>query len=164
MKTIPGIIKIEKQVKIILVFFMAALIVSGLTAIPLKMELEFLTSKIPNEGLVGEWLYKVYAALQNVYDEAPFLAYGMDWLAFAHVVIAITFIGPLMNPVKNIWVIQFGMIACLSVIPLAMIAGYFRDIPMFWRLIDCSFGIIGMIPLLICYRKVRKIESLMQRV
>jgi hypothetical protein len=28
----------------------------------------------------------------------PFLAYGTDWLAFAHIVIAVFFIGPLVKP------------------------------------------------------------------
>jgi len=33
-----------------------------------------------------------------------------------------------------------------------------RGIPFYWRLIDCTFGVLGAIPLLICLRWVRQIE------
>ena len=79
-----------------------------------------------------------------------FLAYGTDWLAFAHLAIAVAFIGPWIDPVRNKWVITFGLVACAGVIPLALIAGYVRGIPIGWRLIDCSFGVFGAIPLLLC--------------
>ncbi|HUM46348.1 MAG TPA: hypothetical protein PLD84_05440, partial [Chitinophagales bacterium] len=80
----------------------------------------------------------------------PFMAYGTDWLAFAHIVIAIAFLGPYKDPIKNSWVIDWGLINCILVIPLALIAGPIRDIPFFHQLIDCSFGIIGFIILFIC--------------
>ena len=83
----------------------------------------------------------------------------MIWLAFAHLVIAVGFIGPLIDPVKNIWVIQFGMIACAMVIPLALIAGPIRDIPWWWRMVDCSFGVLGIIPLYLCYRNIKKLAA-----
>ncbi|MBA3972556.1 MAG: hypothetical protein H0X46_10550, partial [Bacteroidetes bacterium] len=87
------------------------------------------------------------------------LAYGTDWLAFSHIVIAMAFIGPLIDPVKNIWVIQFGIIACVMVFPLALIAGPIRHIPFYWQLIDCSFGLFGAIPLIICYRHIKALEK-----
>ena len=90
----------------------------------------------------------------------PFLFYGYDWLAFAHFVLAILFIGPLRDPVRNKWVIEFGMIACLLIIPFALVAGHFRGIPFWWRLVDCSFGIAGLVPLIICYRKINRLEEL----
>ena len=34
-------------------------------------------------------------------------------------VIAIVFIGPLRDPVKNVWVVEFGMIACALVVPFS---------------------------------------------
>ena len=86
------------------------------------------------------------------------MLYGYDWLAFAHFVLAILFIGPYNDPVKNIWVIEFGLIACVLIFPLAFIAGYFRSIPIGWQLIDCSFGVFGFIPLWICYRKIKLFE------
>ena len=102
----------------------------------------------------------MYNALRDTNVKYPFLAYGYDWLAFAHLVIAVAFIGVLQDPVRNKWVVQFGRIACIMVFPLAFTAGMIRGIPVFWRLIDCSFGLIGLIPLTICYRKIQKLESL----
>jgi hypothetical protein len=92
--------------------------------------------------------------LQQTNARYPFLAYGTDWLAFAHIMLAILFIGPWRDPAKNIWVIDFGILACLGVIPLALIAGQIRGVPIGWRLIDCSFGLIAIIPLWICRRTV----------
>jgi len=85
------------------------------------------------------------------------LAYGYDWLAFAHIVIALFFIGPLKDPVKNIWVIEWGMLACVAVLPLAFIAGGVRGIPFYWKCIDCSFGIFGIIPLYLLRKWIKKL-------
>jgi hypothetical protein len=89
----------------------------------------------------------------------PFLQYGTDWLAFAHLAIAVAFIGPWRDPVRNRWVITFGLIACAGVVPLALIAGAVRGIPMAWRLVDCSFGVFGCVPLLMARRHVQWMES-----
>ena len=61
---------------------------------------------------------------------SPFLGYGTDWLAFGHFVIAIVFIGPLRDPVKTVWVVEFGMIACVLVVPFALVMGGVRGIPL----------------------------------
>ncbi len=106
------------------------------------------------------WVTRVHDALEDTGKRYPFLAYGTDWLAFAHLVLAIVFIGPWRDPIRNKWVFQFGVIACASVITLALIAGPIRGIPFPWRLIDCSFGVFGAIPLLICLQKIRLIENL----
>lgn len=142
-----------------LIFFIIGLFLSGLTAIPLETELRFLSRSISPETSMGLWIDRVLVAITNVNREFPFMSYGSDWLAFAHFVLAILFIGPYRNPVRNKWVIEFGMIACLLVIPYALIAGHFRGIPVWWRLIDCCFGLIGLIPLAICYRKIDILES-----
>lgn len=76
------------------------------------------------------WLGKIRDALTEINAKYPFIAYGTDWLAFAHFVIAILFIGPLRDPVKNIWVVEFGMIACVLVVPFALIMGDVRGIPL----------------------------------
>lgn len=137
------------------------MILSGITAFPLETELGWLLHKFDTkEGVMYHWLSTTYNAIKNTNDTYPQLAYGSDWLAFAHIVIAVAFIGPLIDPVKNIWIIQFGRIACVMVFPLAFIAGPIRHIPFFWQLIDCSFGIIGLIPLTICYRKIKILEAM----
>jgi hypothetical protein len=80
------------------------------------------------------------------------MAYGTDWLAFGHFVIAIAFVGALRDPMRNIWLFQFGMIACVLLVPYAFVCGGLRGIPILWRLIDCSFGVFGFIPLWLSQR------------
>ena len=80
-----------------------------------------------------------------------------DWLVFAHIVIALAFIGPLRDPVKNLWTIEWAMLACLLVIPLALICGPLRGIPAFWQVIDCAFGVIGILPLAYCRHTIKKL-------
>jgi len=155
--------QIERNIKAIkgwLVVFMIVLAVSGITAIPLKAELSMATKFFNDESSIGQWLNQILDAVKETSDKFPYLFYGYDWLAFAHVVIAIAFIGPYNDPVKNKWVIEFGAICCLLIVPFALIAGYLRCIPFWWRLIDCSFGIVGLIPLGVCHNKITAIENL----
>ena len=140
-----------------ILLFIFCLAISGLTAIPVDAQLSFLFRFTPNESSLTSWLNRVLSAYREVAANHPFLLYGYDWLAFAHVVLALLFIGPYKNPVRNIWVLQFGLIACLLVIPTAFIAGHFRGIPLGWRLIDCVFGVFGFAVLWICYRKTAQL-------
>ena len=153
-------IKDLKLIRTLLLAFMIILFLSGVTALPVKAELDFLLRFIPAESGMGYWLGKVLSSYREVQVEAPFLLYGYDWLAFAHFVLAILFIGPYRDPVRNIWVIEFGLIACVLILPLAFIAGYFRGIPIGWQLIDCSFGIIGFVPLWICYTRIKMLSRI----
>lgn len=153
--------QLETKIHKLLVFFIAALIFSGLTALPIEWQLqiahEFIDQWKLNNSLT-HWINRVYVGVRDVNHHYPFVAYGTDWLAFAHIMIAIVFIGPLRDPVKNIWVVQFGLIACLCIFPFAFIAGAVRGIPIFWRLIDCSFGLIGGLILWKSYRLIRAME------
>jgi hypothetical protein len=142
-----------------IMLFMAALIISGITALPLEKELNFIISKFPFEGSIKGWFEEIRLAVQQTGKNYPFLFYGYDWLAFAHFILAILFIGPYRNPVKNKWVIEFGIIACLLVLPFAFIAGSYRGMPFWWQLIDCSFGVIGLIPLVIVLRNIKTMET-----
>lgn len=151
---------LRKQIKALIVFFMVALALSGITAFPLETELVWLTEQLPQNSDLFFWINKVYLALKDTNVKYPYLAYGYDWLAFAHLVIAVAFIGPLKDPVRNIWIIEFGMIACVMIFPLAFIAGWVRGIPLYWQLIDCSFGVIGLVPLKICHNKIKQLEKL----
>ena len=154
-----------RRIRVWLALFIVGLVLSGLTAFPLERELRILVSTSgcsqpsePASALCG-WLLRVRDALAVTNERYPFIAYGTDWLAFAHLTIAVAFIGPLRDPIRNKWVITFGLIACAGVIPLALIAGCIRGIPFYWRLIDCSFGVVGAIPLIICRRYVAKLEA-----
>ncbi len=146
-----------------IVIFMVGLVVSGVTAFPLAWELSLAShtlhaSPAPDfaPGFV-EWVDRVHRALEDT-ARYPFLSYGTDWLAFAHLVIAVAFIGPLVDPVRNIWVLRFGMIACAGIVPLALIAGAVRGIPLGWQLIDISFGVLGVIPLVFAHRLTLRME------
>ena len=149
-----------QQIRAWMIFFMISLFLSGLTAMPAESELAFLSRCFSPETRIGAWIDKVYTGVANTNKEYPFIAYGYDWLAFAHFTLAVLFIGPYRHPVRNKWVIEFGMIACVLIIPFALITGYFRGIPFWWQMIDCSFGIIGLLPLNIVYRKIKQLETL----
>ncbi|HEY4289416.1 MAG TPA: hypothetical protein VGN00_20080 [Puia sp.] len=154
-------LKQKKLVRRWIIFFIIALVFSGLTAFALQTELSWLSGLRPGSvgGAAYDWVEKVFEALKDINNRYPFLAYGYDWLAFAHLVIAVAFFGPLLDPVRNKWIIQFGIIACVMVFPLALIAGAVRGIPICWRLIDCSFGVVGLVPLRICYKKIKILEK-----
>src|ERR1700676_3002290 len=106
-----------RRIRVWLAIFVAGLLLSGVTAFPLVSELHWLVASLHKSSLLGaarsihllHWLERGEAALSLTNDRYPFLAYGTDWLAFAHVVIAIAFIGPYIDPVRNKWVITFGL-------------------------------------------------------
>lgn len=156
-----------RRIRIWLAIFVAGLILSGVTAFPLQTETRWLVAALQTDAVshaagsssLLAWVERVNDALTITDAAYPFLAYGTDWLAFAHLVIAVAFIGPYTDPVRNKWVITFGLIACAGVIPLALIAGSIRGIPFGWRLIDCSFGVFGCIPLSICRRSISALEE-----
>jgi hypothetical protein len=149
--------KTIQLIRRLLLLLMIILFLSGLTAVPVEAELSFLLKIFSSPTQLHEWLEKVLSAYKKLNDDTPFLLYGYDWLAFAHLILAILFIGPYRDPVKNIWVIEFGMIACILIFPLAFIAGPFRGIPLGWTLIDCSFGVFGLLPLWLCYSKTKQL-------
>jgi hypothetical protein len=159
--------KLYRRIRFLLFFFISALVVSGVTAIPLTRESALLNLLLGKGTIVStilpafsEWVSFVDQGLQTVSRDFPFINYGTDWLAFAHIMIAIAFLGPLRDPVKNIWVVEFGMIACVLIVPTALIFGTLRGIPPFWQMLDCSFGILGVVPLYIIRRDTRRLMAL----
>jgi hypothetical protein len=157
----------EKEIRKIrsyLLLFSIALFLSGATAIPAETELVFLLSLFPQSSTLSHFLVTIKEGVLQTSVQYPFIFYGYDWLAFAHFMLAVLFIGPIRDPLGNKWVIEFGMISCALVIPFAMIAGYFRGIPFWWRLVDCSFGIVGIIPLYACYKKIIRVEHTLHKI
>ncbi len=156
-----------KRIRILLVLFIAGLILSGLTAFALEYEMSSLSAWLPQPDATPAntyagfhaWILRIKTGLHATNENYPFIAYGTDWLAFAHLVLAVLFVGPYLDPVRNKWVITFGLIACVLVIPLALICGALREIPLGWRLIDCSFGIVGFVPLYIIRRYTARLEA-----
>jgi len=152
--------QLKRSIRNWILLFIVCLIASGLTAFPIETELALIlkyTRWLP-PGL-HTWMHQTYIAINATNTSFPQLSYGTDWLAFAHLIIGIVFLGVMKDPVRNVWILQTGVLACILVIPVALIAGYIREIPFFWQMIDCSFGIIGLIPLVICLHKVRELEK-----
>ena len=155
-----------RRIKIFTWLFIIGLVISGATAIPLVSEVDVLArifgasdTQPQSSNAMAGWFMRVQTALHSVNDQYPFLFYGTDWLAVGHFVIAIAFSGALRDPVRNSWLFTFGIISCVLLVPYALIFGAVRGIPFWWRLIDCSFGIFGMIPLFLCKRWVAELEA-----
>lgn len=156
-----------KRIRVWLIAFVVCLVLSGATAFPLVTELRLLDASLdgwasPVADLLpglAEWIHRVEGGVRAADEQAPYLLYGTDWLAFAHLVIAVAFYGPYRDPVRNVWVVEFGMIACVGIIPLALVCGPLRDIPFWWSVIDMSFGVIGILPLLHVRGLIKRLEA-----
>lgn len=160
---------LRQRIRYLLIFFVVALVASGLTAFPLVWEVNLL-NQFMGAAQVGhwwpamaEWIARIAAGVGETNARYPFIFYGTDWLAFAHLMIALAFWGPIKDPIRNIWVIEFGLLACLSIIPLALIFGPLRSIPPFWLAIDCSFGVFGLVPLWLARRDVLRLTRLSEK-
>lgn len=160
---------LRRRIKLLTWCFIAGLVFSGATALPLVTELDWMVQFSGARQLVDSagttnapawalWLTQVQTTLHATSRDHPILFYGTDWLAFGHFVIALSFIGALRNPVRNRWLFDFGLIACVLVIPYALALGALRGIPLWWRLVDCSFGVLGFIPLWFCRKWTGEIE------
>ena len=148
--------------------FIFGLVASGLSAFPLEMETALLNRWFGINESIGPasilfnlrmFIATVHYGIHQTYENFPFFGYGTDWLGFGHLVIAAFFILPFLDPIRYRAVLKIGLGACGGVIALALICGPIRGIPFFWTLIDCSFGIIGAIPLLYCLRLTRKLDD-----
>jgi hypothetical protein len=160
---------LRRRIKLLVWLFIVGLVLSGATAIPLVTGLDWLVDITGAElanlpwGTPGHawanWLVQVRDAVREVNVKYPFLLYGTDWLAFGHFVIALAFVGALRDPVRNRWLFTFGLLACALVVPYAFVFGAVRGIPVWWRLIDCSFGVIGFAPLWFCRKWAKELEA-----
>ncbi|MDQ1076173.1 MULTISPECIES: hypothetical protein [Microbacterium] len=154
-----------RRVRFCLTVVVVGLVVSGVTAFPLREELALARDVLAqlNVGsiLPGAvwWVNRVAEGLDATAAAYPFISYGTDWLAFAHLLIAVAFLGPLVDPVRNAWVIVWGLIACAGIVPLAAIAGALRGLPLGWQLIDMSFGVVAAVPLVLALVWTRRLAS-----
>jgi hypothetical protein len=152
--------------RIWLILFSTALILAGTTAIfpreglrllsPIFLPGSILASIWPS---MAQWLTQVQQAIEETYDKYPFLAYGYDWLAFGHYIISIPFIMAIRNTRQIPWVINYGIFACIAVLPFAIVFGAIRGIPLFWRGVDTLFGIGGLIVLFFLRKQFNRPSS-----
>jgi len=150
----------HRRIRLNIIIVIIGLALSGITAYPLTAELAFISRNINLFPAFSEpWLLKISGSVSYVSVHYPWLNYGTDWLAFAHIMLAILFAGALKDPVKNNWVIEFGILACILIIPEALIAGSIRGIPFFWQMIDCCFGLIGIVPLWLARRGISSLKN-----
>ncbi|HWA26862.1 MAG TPA: hypothetical protein VG734_14480 [Lacunisphaera sp.] len=144
--------------RVALAVFLAGLVFSGLTAGPLLMEIRLLSewlgirdpANYPQLSGLAHWIAFVRFGLEQTYARFPFFGYGTDWLAFGHLASAAFFVRPFFKPLESDWVLRTGLCICAAVVPVALVAGQIREIPVTWRLVDCSFGVFGSLPLLYC--------------
>jgi hypothetical protein len=148
-------------IRVCIIGAMVIIALSGITAFPLARETAFLDHTLQDPGLRA-WLPPALVAFIGTVAQGvaattaqyPFIFYGTDWLAFGHLVIALCFLGPLRDPVRNVWVVEWAIWCCVLVIPAAAIMGPIRGIPWWWwGLIDCAFA-AGAVPLLILRRLI----------
>jgi hypothetical protein len=141
-------------------FFIVGLVGSGATALPIPTAIDAGAALLGDDFRAGGrlpeafsvWLRTVHDGVRLASERAPFLFYGTDWLAFGHFAIALVFVGALRDPVRNRWLYQFGMIACAAVPLWALLFGQIRGIPIWWRIVDAAFGILGFVPMWLCHR------------
>ncbi|MBS1747584.1 MAG: hypothetical protein JST21_15585 [Bacteroidetes bacterium] len=154
--------KLLKQIRVLVIIFIVALFISGITAFPVYEELNWIinSSFFTQQSVVQKWLLKAWYGVKTAHEDFPFLFYGYDWLAYAHIAMAGLFFGVYQHPVRNRWIVQWAMLTCIGVLPIAFIAGFIRGIPFFHILIDCSFGLLGLIPLRLMQLKIKKLEKL----
>jgi len=144
------------QIRVVLVAFIALLVLSGVTAFPLRTEIDFLfLHKEVFPSFMTAWIEKIYLAISQTPD---LVLYDTDWLAFAHMIIALFFIPVYIDPVKYKVNLIIGMVACGAILPLTFICGPIRNIPFFHQLIDCSFGLIGVLFLFFIYTRIQKLN------
>jgi len=149
-----------RKIRMVLTVFIILLALSGITAFPIRTEIKFLVDHISAfPPFFHNWIMQLSASIQQTPD---FMLYGTDWLAFAHIIIALFFIPVFIDPVKYKINLRIGMAACLLVFPLAFICGPIRDIPFFHQLIDCSFGLIGITFLYYVHSRINKLKFIEQ--
>ena len=73
--------------------------------------------------------------------------------------IAIAFIGPLKDPIKNEWVIKWGMIASGLSVLMALGWERLRSIPVWWSVVDASIVIIAFLVLWFCNKWIQELKA-----
>jgi hypothetical protein len=138
------------------------LFISGVTVWPalteLKIAVRVFWGDAAPSGELHAFVLKVIEALETTNSQYPFMLYAHDWLAFAHVMLAILFAGAAKDPVRNKWIVQCGLIMCASVPVLACVCIPLRNLPSFWFWIDFAFAPGAAVPLIIALLDIRALE------
>jgi hypothetical protein len=152
-----------KRAKWMLAIVVLGLVVSGVTVWPAVSELKIAVRTVwgdgESTGVLHGFVLRAIEGLESVEADYPFMLYAHDWLAFAHIVLAILFAGAVRDPVRNIWVVQCGLIMCVLIPVLAGICISIRGLPLRWFWIDFAFAPAAGVPLWIALRDIRRAEA-----
>lgn len=154
-----------RRIRWMLCVVVLGLVFSGLTTFPLMWEVNILNnwlgdpsdlSTIPE---VSGFISHIYEGVNLVHQQYPFFLYGLDWLGFAHIAIALAFLGPIRQPLEHYWVVEWAILVCLICVPAILFFGYIREMPLFWSLIDSVFPLIALVPLCIAFKDIRSLRN-----
>jgi len=152
-----------RRARLMLAIVAGGLLVSGVTIWPASWELETLVDVVwgpgPASGVMHGFILRVIEAIEQVGAKHPFLFYAGDWLVFAMIVLAILFYGARRDPVRNVWIVQCGLIMCVLVPVLAGVCVPLRGLPAGWFWVDTAFAPAAGLPLWIALRDIRRIEK-----
>lgn len=147
-----------RRIRIALMVVMGGLVISGISVYPILLEVDLLNQWFGAGSFLNEYAPEVANFFTHIHvgvnytdQHYSFLFYGLDWLGFAHIVIALAFIGPLRDPVRNQWVIEWGVLVCALAVPSIFIFGFMRDMPFFWSVIDGMFPLFAVVPLALAW-------------
>jgi hypothetical protein len=150
-----------RRPRIMLAIVAFGLFVSGVTIWPWEVELELalrLFEALSAPVLLLDTLRSILADMRALREAGSFVLYIADWLAYAHLVLTALFLMAMKDPVRNILVVRFGILCCLTVPILAVTCIPQRGIPLFWIFIDSSFA-FAAIPLWIALKDLRRLEA-----
>ena len=156
-----------RRAKIMLGVVVFGLLMSGITVWPavpeLKMAVHLVWGDAVPSGTLHDFVLRAIIGLETVQKDYPFMLYAHDWLAFAHIVLAILFAGAIRDPLRNVWIVQCGLVMCALVPVLAGICIPLRGIPYIWFLFDFAFAPAAAGPLWIALRDIRRAEAALKR-
>jgi len=159
--------KIKRRIRVLLIVFIIGLAFGCQIVLFVTPQLAWLNNNFGPGTRINQyfpnlsaWINHLYEGITETYRKYPFVAYCMDWLAFAQLAFIIFFIGAIIDPIRNIWIIKSGMVICVLHILLAFGGGGLRGVPFFWQLLDSIFGILGLIVLYLAYKNIKHLEKI----
>jgi hypothetical protein len=157
-------LKLRRKIKTVIIITIIGLLLNGISAVPLQTELKMLLSNPDSlPSFLRDWWIYVQKGVQDTTRNYRFMRYGFDWLAFAHLLIAIAFFGPLKDPIKNEWVVRWGMIASALSVVMALGWEQRRAIPFWWSCIDASIALAAFLILLLCNNWIQQLKRVTEK-
>ena len=154
------------RIRLCLALVIAGLLLSGAAAFSPIRETRWILGSLSRTVHFGvgtplfEWLIRTRQALIATSVTAPFLAYQTDREGLGRLLLALLFLGPYRDPLRNRWVINFGLLTCAALVGFAFVAGPIRQIPVLWQCVDALFALLCALPLLLCRHYLQLLEHI----